>query len=970
MKRKRWLVGALGTVVATAAASAIAQTAVDPWLVAQNNGQQSRRAIELSRRYAQAWLQHIDSASGLLPRRIDRADQWYWSIRDCAGDYYSALVLAGEITGDNSLRLISRNILEQETKLTRRIDSLPDDFDFSTQRFRSATPDAVAVMWGASIYCQAGLLPIVEWVEPGPWSNRLSELMVDLRKQSADGAAGGAAQNSMAIDGALLQAACRMYWISGDDHYKEWAFKLADRYLMGQRLVDEPLLILDGAGSELISGLSEAYVLAHANDPARYEKYKPEMHSLLDFILRHGLDGRGLIVDAIDAHANHFVTKASQLSSVFHVLLIVADLDRVERFRDPVIHLLADIGNITFDSLATAAAAHEGSTAGSPANLLPASMPDSLENWMVLLNRYPLNTATDWLDARMAELMGQQRADGFIEGYGESGRPVRAAMMYAFYKTQGISAIPWRNDLQMGASRDRDGVVRVFIQSDFPWTGRLRFDRPRHRDFLHLPMDYPRRHQFPEWFTVQAEQSYELTLGETPAKVVAGKELFDWPMTVTPGSPVRMTVRPMPDPSMKSQPTAAKANEAPSAMTQPVNVAPQSANVVQPPAVTTQQPADAVQKSAVVASQPATITPPPQKIAEKLPTQDIASQPTLHPTSQPASQPTTMTSRPASLALRTMRYSSRSKAEAVAWQNDVRSRLFDALKISDLFKMSIPLAPRPLSAEIAEGGAYSIREVEFNSTRKRRITAIVTVPRLSPSEPAMPEDWLADPRLRSKEGQPIFPAVVCIHGHGGDRHSTYDAKSIYKGFAARLAADGFVTIAIDVGQHTLADPDRTLPGERLWDLIRCVDLLQIMPEVDENRIGCAGLSLGGEMAMWLGAMDPRIYGTVSSGFLTRMDQMEKNHCMCWKFPGLRELVDFADIFSLIAPRPLQCQNGIAESADQFPVFVAINALREIMPIYKDFGMPERIDGLVIHAGGHEVDVDPLLAFFDKYLGKP
>ena len=25
-----------------------------------------------------------------------------------------------------------------------------------------------------------------------------------------------------------------------------------------------------------------------------------------------------------------------------------------------------------------------------------------------------------------------------------------------------------------------------------------------------------------------------------------------------------------------------------------------------------------------------------------------------------------------------------------------------------------------------------------------------------------------------------------------------------------------------------------------------------------------------------------------------MDQMEKNHCMCWKFPGLRELVDYKE----------------------------------------------------------------------------
>ena len=56
-----------------------------------------------------------------------------------------------------------------------------------------------------------------------------------------------------------------------------------------------------------------------------------------------------------------------------------------------------------------------------------------------------------------------------------------------------------------------------------------------------------------------------------------------------------------------------------------------------------------------------------------------------------------------------------------------------------------------------------------------------------------------------------------------------------------------------------SEKDRTLMGERLWDLMRCVDLLlSLEDKVDRGRIGCTGLSLGGEMAMWLGAMDSRV----------------------------------------------------------------------------------------------------------------
>jgi hypothetical protein len=139
-----------------------------------------------------------------------------------------------------------------------------------------------------------------------------------------------------------------------------------------------------------------------------------------------------------------------------------------------------------------------------------------------------------------------------------------------------------------------------------------------------------------------------------------------------------------------------------------------------------------------------------------------------------------------------------------------------------------------------------------------------------------------------------------------------------------------------------------------------------MKEVDGKRIGCAGLSLGGEMAMWLAAMDERIAACVSAGFLTVMDQMEHNHCMCWKFDGLRELVDFADIYSLIAPRPLQCQNGLLEPPGMFVVPLARQALKEIRLIYSDLGKPENVT-LAVHDGEHEVDVPSLLEFFRESI---
>jgi hypothetical protein len=294
--------------------------------------------------------------------------------------------------------------------------------------------------------------------------------------------------------------------------------------------------------------------------------------------------------------------------------------------------------------------------------------------------------------------------------------------------------------------------------------------------------------------------------------------------------------------------------------------------------------------------------------------------------------------------IRTRQYTSRTPELANAWQEGLRNEFARMMKMDDLLLQKGKIALNPKEIRVEDKGEYTLREMEINSTAGRRMKVILTTP-----------------KGKGKK----YPAVVCIHGHGGKPYSVYE-PNIYKGFATELAKKKFVTIATVVSQHEIYEKDRTLMGERLWDLMRCVDYLESLPRVDPKRIGCGGLSLGGEMAMWLGAMDTRIKATVSSGFLTRMDQMEKGHCMCWKFPGLRELVDFADIYSLIAPRALQCQNGLKEPKADFTVELATEAMKEIRIIYSDLKHPEKVE-LIAHPGAHEIDLPSLLNFFTSNL---
>lgn len=296
-------------------------------------------------------------------------------------------------------------------------------------------------------------------------------------------------------------------------------------------------------------------------------------------------------------------------------------------------------------------------------------------------------------------------------------------------------------------------------------------------------------------------------------------------------------------------------------------------------------------------------------------------------------------------AMRTMKYSSGSVYDIHFWQHSLRSQLYRLLQLEDLMtgRQNINFNAKLIRTE--NKGDYELKEVEINSTATRRIRVIVTNP--------------------TKERGP-FPGVIVIHGHGGTQEIVYEMKSPYRAYARELARRNYVTIAPFVSQHTVYENDRLLMGERLFDCIRSVDYLETMANVDKTRIGCTGLSLGGEMTMWLAAMDTRIKASVVSGFLTKMGQLEQDHCLCWKFPGLRELVDFSDIYGLIAPRPLLFQIGRKEPDSQFPLTLAREAFIEVQKVYNDIGVPENVM-LVPHEEGHVVEIPVLVNFIAKYL---
>ena len=146
-----------------------------------------------------------------------------------------------------------------------------------------------------------------------------------------------------------------------------------------------------------------------------------------------------------------------------------------------------------------------------------------------------------------------------------------------------------------------------------------------------------------------------------------------------------------------------------------------------------------------------------------------------------------------------------------------------------------------------------------------------------------------------------------------------------------------------------------------------VFFLQLLDRpVDPDRIGCAGLSLGGEMTLYLAACDPRIKVACVACFLTSFKGtfLKEAHCTCGYVPKMARDFEHVDIASLIAPNPLMIQAGNLDPS--FLVEDAMEAYTELLELYQMLDVANFVT-LDVFEGGHEFHLDPVLAWFGQWF---
>lgn len=297
------------------------------------------------------------------------------------------------------------------------------------------------------------------------------------------------------------------------------------------------------------------------------------------------------------------------------------------------------------------------------------------------------------------------------------------------------------------------------------------------------------------------------------------------------------------------------------------------------------------------------------------------------------------------------------RGDLAGWQGKVRSRL---LELIDYHRTPHDAEPEIVDATSSEiEGTHQVRYL------------------------VKPGSWEPQPiyALTPASGMLNGVTLITFHGHGDDPFS-----GIYT-YVRELARRGYRVVmpilygkmeretrglrydprAVCASWSVDADALGTsLLGARLFDGVLAYQLAMQLPGVDRGRVACVGLSMGGELSLYLAAIQPDIKVCVSAGFLStfRSLLLERGNCQCYSIRDWPRYFDMPDIAGCIAPRPLQIQKG--ESDPCFDPQDVANAFVSVQQIYGAYGQPENVQ-YVTYPGGHCLHVDRAEAFLMAHL---
>ncbi|MEN8132091.1 MAG: DUF6798 domain-containing protein [Pseudomonadota bacterium] len=512
-------------------------------LAASVNAGLAREASYRAIKTLKAWESVRDPETGLVPRAL-RPNMAFWNPKDTAADLFPFLLIAGQMFDPDSEELWL-DALATERAIS---GSLPKTIRFQPTRVIEDSP--ASLVFGASEYAKDGLLAVAERSGRGAWFDRLEEIMQALIAQASVSTARGPVPSSNAeVNGEILQVLARLHHATGKEEYLQMAERITEAYLFdvipaheglppedwrqGKKNLSSSRFRLRDHGSEVIPGLAEVYLLETILGRPQADRYREPLKRLLDEVLVTGRTEDGLWVSSVDIRTREPVdeTIADTWGYVLNAYQMFDLAEGISLYSNEVERTMRAAAALR--SYPWHGQLHDGYA-------------DSIESMLNLLPWHDDPEFHRWVDDEIESMFAMQSESGFVEEGYLDGNFIRTALLYAQYKTRGINPTPWREDVSVGAAMDKEkGELHVHVDAESSWTGRLKFDQPRHEMIWNLPFDYPRLNASPEWNVFVPHRMYSvqnLELNET--LLMSGKALSEGlPVSVpADGSPVRLVV--------------------------------------------------------------------------------------------------------------------------------------------------------------------------------------------------------------------------------------------------------------------------------------------------------------------------------------------------------------------------------------------------------------------------------------------
>jgi dienelactone hydrolase len=164
------------------------------------------------------------------------------------------------------------------------------------------------------------------------------------------------------------------------------------------------------------------------------------------------------------------------------------------------------------------------------------------------------------------------------------------------------------------------------------------------------------------------------------------------------------------------------------------------------------------------------------------------------------------------------------------------------------------------------------------------------------------------------------------------------------------------------------------PGVFTAEDQRALDYLCTRPDVDPDRIGCAGLSGGGLRTCYLAGLDDRIRAACCVGMMTTWRDYLLNKCYThtWMIyiPGLPADLDYPEILGLRVPLPTLVLN---DSEDRLFTLAEMRRADQILSeVFRKAGAADRYK-CTFYPGPHKFDramQAEAFAWFERWLKTP